>query len=86
MSDLKDKFDKAAEDVTRLASKPDNDTLLQLYSLYKQASSGDVIGKRPGMLNMVGRAKYDAWAKLKGTPQEVATQRYIDLVDRLKGA
>ncbi len=86
MSDLKEKFDKAAADVTKLSSKPDNSTLLQLYSLFKQAENGDVTGKRPGMLNMVGRAKYDAWAKLKGTPQETATQNYIDLVERLKGA
>ena len=85
MSELKAKFDQAADDATRLPKRPDNATLLQLYALFKQGSVGDVSGKRPGMLDMVGRAKYDAWAKLKGTGQESAMQSYVDLVQRLKG-
>lgn len=83
--DLTAKFEQAAQDVKGLSSKPDNDTLLKLYSLYKQGSSGDVSGKRPGMLNPVGRAKYDAWAKLKGTGQDNAKQQYVDLVSSLLG-
>jgi acyl-CoA-binding protein len=59
--------------------------LLKLYALYKQGSEGDVEGKRPGFTDMVGRAKYDAWAAIKGTSQDDAMQQYIDLVNSLKG-
>jgi acyl-CoA-binding protein len=83
MSDLKTRFEAAASAVQRLPRRPDNDTLLEIYALYKQATVGDVSGNRPGMLDAVGRAKYDSWAKLRGTPRETAMQRYIDLVARL---
>lgn len=82
--DLKTRFETAVEEVQKLPSKPDNDTLLEIYSLYKQSTKGDVSGKRPGMLDFVGRAKFDAWAKLKGRTTDQAQQDYIDLVDRLK--
>jgi acyl-CoA-binding protein len=59
--------------------------LLQLYALYKQATDGDVEGKRPGFTDMVGRAKYDAWAAIKGTAGDAAMKRYIDLISSLKG-
>jgi acyl-CoA-binding protein len=80
---LQKKFEKAAEDVQTLPKKPDNDTLLELYSLYKQGTQGDCDGKRPGMFNMVARAKYDAWAKRKGMSEEDAQQAYVDLVESL---
>jgi acyl-CoA-binding protein len=60
-------------------------TLLKIYALFKQGSSGDVTGERPGMTDFVGRAKYDAWEQLKGTSQEEAMQQYIDLIEELKG-
>jgi diazepam-binding inhibitor (GABA receptor modulator, acyl-CoA-binding protein) len=85
MADLQTAFEQAAIDAKALPSKPDNDALLNLYALYKQATAGDVQGNRPGMMDFVGRAKYDAWAKLKGTPRADAMQRYVDLVARLKG-
>jgi acyl-CoA-binding protein len=85
MADLKTKFEKAAEEVQKLPERPDNDTLLEIYALHKQANEGDVAGKRPGFTNFVGRAKYDAWAKLEGTSKKEAMQSYIDLVKRLKG-
>ena len=85
MSDLNDKFEQATKDVKTLTSKPDNFTLLELYSLFKQGSQGDVTGKRPGMMDFKGRAKFDAWAKLKGTSQDTARQSYIDLVQKLLG-
>ena len=66
MADLKAKFEKAAEDVKKLSERPDNDTLLKLYALYKQGSDGDVAGAKPGFFDFVGTAKYEAWAKLKG--------------------
>jgi acyl-CoA-binding protein len=69
-----------------LPSAPDNDTLLALYSLYKQAGSGDIAGDRPGALDMINRAKYDAWAKRKGTSRDDAMKAYVDLVTRLKGS
>ena len=85
MSNLKKKFEAAAADSKKLPERPSNDVLLQLYALYKQGSEGDVEGKRPGFTDMVGRAKYDAWAAVKGTDAEDAMQQYIDLVTSLKG-
>jgi len=82
--DLKTRFETAVKGVQQLPQRPDNDTLLVIYSLYKQSTQGDVSGKRPGMLDFVGRAKYDAWAKLKGRTNDQARQDYIDLVERLK--
>ena len=84
MSNLKKKFEAAAADSKKLSERPSNDVLLQLYALYKQGSEGDVEGKRPGFTDMVGRAKYDAWAAIKGTDSDDAMQQYIDLVKSLK--
>ncbi|ABY33317.1 MAG: acyl-CoA-binding protein [Chloroflexus sp.] len=84
MSDLQAAFERAAQEVQQLPRRPDNETLLQLYALYKQATVGDVQGSRPGVLDMTGRLKYDAWAKLKGVTAADAMQRYIELVERLK--
>lgn len=81
--DLQARFEAAAQAATSLPSRPDNETMLRLYALFKQAKSGDASGSRPGMFDMVGRAKYDAWAALKGTPRESAMQSYIDLVESL---
>ena len=83
MSDLQAAFTQAAQDALNLSQRPDNSTLLKLYALYKQASEGDASGSRPGFSDLVGRAKWDAWAKLKGTATDVAQQQYIDLVDSL---
>jgi diazepam-binding inhibitor (GABA receptor modulator, acyl-CoA-binding protein) len=85
MSDLTAQFEAAAQAAQQLPQRPDNDTLLKLYALYKQATGGDVRGSRPGFTDFVGRAKYDAWAKLKGTAKEAAMHDYISLVERLKG-
>lgn len=79
------KFDQAVADSKNLPERPDNMTLLKIYALFKQASAGDVDGKRPGFTDMVGRAKYDAWEALKGTDKEAAMQQYIDLITELKG-
>ncbi len=81
---LQAQFDAAAEAATQLPKRPDNDTLLKLYAYYKQATVGDVQGKRPGFTDFAGRAKYDAWKKLKGMPQDVAMKRYIKLVEKLQ--
>ena len=78
-------FDQAQKDVKTLTTRPSNDDLLFLYAHFKQGSAGDVSGKRPGMLDMVGRAKYDAWAKLKGMSKDQAQQKYIDKVNTLLG-
>lgn len=85
MSDLKAKFEQAAADSQNLSKRPDNDTLLKIYSLYKQGSHGDVAGSRPGFTNPVGRAKFDAWASLKGMSRDDAMQKYVDLITSLKG-
>jgi acyl-CoA-binding protein len=84
MSDLRTQFEAAATAAKSLPKRPDNETLLRLYALYKQATSGDVSGGRPGMFDMVGQAKYDAWAKLKGTGADAAMQQYVDLVASLR--
>lgn len=81
--DTQANFEQAAKDIKSLPNSPGNDKLLALYALYKQGSSGDASGKRPGMLNPVGRAKFDAWAKHKGTSKQDAQQKYIDLVQSL---
>jgi diazepam-binding inhibitor (GABA receptor modulating acyl-CoA-binding protein) len=81
---LEVKFQQASQDVVKLPKAPDNDVKLQLYALYKQGSTGDCAGDRPGMLDFVGRVKYDCWKKLAGTSKEAAMQQYIDLVEKLK--
>ncbi len=85
MADLKAQFEKAAEDIKKLAERPDNDTLLKLYALFKQGSEGDVNGPKPGFFDFVGTAKYEAWGKLKGTKQEDAMKQYVALVKKLAG-
>lgn len=85
MSDLQTRFEQAAKDVQTLPERPDNDTLLRLYALYKQGSEGDVHGPKPGFFDFVGTAKYEAWGKLKGMPQDEAKQKYVDLVNKLLG-
>ena len=78
-----EEFEQAQQDVKTLTKRPDNDDLLFLYAHFKQAADGDVSGKRPGMLDMVGRAKYDAWAKLKGMSAEDARSKYVGKVSSL---
>jgi diazepam-binding inhibitor (GABA receptor modulator, acyl-CoA-binding protein) len=84
MADLKSQFEQAVKDSKNLPDKPDNMTLLKIYALYKQASSGDVEGKRPGFSDMVGRAKFDAWNEAKGKTADEAMQQYVDLIESLK--
>lgn len=83
MSDLKADFEAAVAQSKKLSERPDNSTLLQLYALYKQATTGDNSEKKPGFGDLVGRAKWDAWSKLKGTGNDDAMQQYIDLVKSL---
>lgn len=78
-------FEAAAERIKSLEERPDNDTLLKLYALYKQGAEGDVNGEKPGFFDFVGVAKYEAWEKLKGTEAEDAKKQYIALVDSLTG-
>jgi diazepam-binding inhibitor (GABA receptor modulating acyl-CoA-binding protein) len=84
MADLQTKFEQAVADSKSLPEKPDNMTLLRLYALYKQASSGDADGKRPGFGDMVGRAKWDAWNGVAGKSKQDAMQEYFELVESLK--
>ena len=81
--DLKGKFEAAAAAAKQTKKKPDNSTLLKLYSYYKQATEGDVKGERPGGFDFVGGAKYDAWSKLKGMASDEAMTNYIKQVDKL---
>lgn len=83
--DLKSLFEQAAEDSKNLSERPSNDTLLQLYSLYKQATEGDVNVDPPSNpFDFVSRAKFEAWTSLQGKSKEAAMQEYIDLVGKLK--
>ncbi|MEW9580178.1 acyl-CoA-binding protein [Paraburkholderia sp. DGU8] len=84
MTDLDTRFAQAHEKVQQLPERPGNLTLLRLYALYKQATRGDVHGEKPGLTDIVGKYKYDAWAALKGTAQDVAKQQYVELVESLK--
>ena len=81
---LQEQFTLASIDSKNLPERPDNMTMLQIYALFKQGSLGDASGDRPGMTDFVGRAKFDAWAKLQGTNKEAAMQQYIDLIASLK--
>ena len=82
--ELKEAFDNAVAASKTLPARPDNETLLQLYSLFKQATEGDInTGNPPAMFDFVAKAKYDAWLKLKGTPPENAMEQYISLVKQL---
>jgi acyl-CoA-binding protein len=83
MMTLIERFEDAQKRVKTLSSMPESDTLLELYALYKQGTAGDVSGSRPGMMDFKGRAKYDAWAKRKGTTKDAAMEAYVALVDRL---
>ena len=85
MSDLKAKFEQAVADSKNLPERPDNQTLLKLYALYKQGTAGDVDGKRPGFTDMVGRAKWDAWNEIKGLSKDDAMKQYVGLIEDLKG-
>lgn len=85
MADLKAQFEQAAKAIKDLSERPDNDTLLKLYALFKQGADGDVSGPKPGFFDFVGTAKYEAWAKLKGTTGDDAMKKYVDLVKKLRG-
>jgi diazepam-binding inhibitor (GABA receptor modulating acyl-CoA-binding protein) len=81
-AELKKAFEKASQDIKSLPDQP-NEVLLKLYGLYKQATLGDVDGKRPGFLDLRGRAKYDAWSELKGQSQEQAMKSYLTYAESL---
>lgn len=82
---ITDQFQQAVADSKTLPSRPDNDTLLQLYSLYKQATEGDAGAESSaGMFDFVGQAKHNAWASLRGKTKESAMEEYIAVVNRLK--
>ncbi len=84
MTDLTAEFEAAAEQATKLSKRPDDQTLLKIYALYKQATLGDVSGEQPGFMDFVARAKFDAWAELSGMPSTQAQQGYIELIAALK--
>ena len=86
MSDLQTQFEIAAEEVMELPQRPDDKTLLRLYGLYKQATEGNIKGKRPGFTDVKGRAKYDAWSRLRGKSTDWAMQEYVRLVKKLQGS
>jgi acyl-CoA-binding protein len=81
---LESRFAEAKARVEKLTTRPSNEKLLELYGLYKQATEGDVSGARPGLLDLKGRAKHDAWARRKGTTRDAAMKGYIALVEELE--
>ena len=84
MSDLQAQFAQAQQDVNGLAKRPDDNTLLKLYALFKQATQGNATGEAPSTFDFVRRAKFDAWSAIKGTTAEDAMQQYVDLVGCLQ--
>lgn len=84
MATLEEQFAAAQADVQTLAERPDNDTLLELYSFYKQATEGDVTSDKPGAFDFKARAKYEAWEARKGMKRDVAMKAYVRLVEHLK--
>jgi len=85
MSSGENAFEQAAVAAKSLPERPDDNTMLQLYALYKQGSAGDVQGDKPGFFDFVGAAKYEAWEKLKGTSEEDARSQYVELITKLGG-
>lgn len=84
--DLKAQFEKAVADSKTLSQKPNNEILLQLYSLYKQGTEGDVNTDPPSnAFDFVNKAKHQAWSEQKGKSKDAAMQEYVDLVNKLKG-
>jgi diazepam-binding inhibitor (GABA receptor modulator, acyl-CoA-binding protein) len=83
MSDLNADFEAAVANSKKLSQRPDNATLLKIYGLYKQATLGDVTDKKPGVGDMIGRAKWDAWNACKGTSADDAKQQYVALIQSL---
>lgn len=83
MADLNADFEAAVANSKKLAQRPDNPTLLKIYGLYKQATTGDVAEKKPGFGDMIGRAKWDAWNGVKGTSSEDAKRQYVELITSL---
>lgn len=81
---LENQFMEAKERVTKLPERPDNASLLELYALYKQSTEGDVLGKKPGMLDFVAKAKYEVWETKKGLSKDQAMDAYIKLVKNLE--
>lgn len=86
MTEINSRFEQASIAAKSLPERPDNDTMLKLYALYKQGSSGDVSGSKPGMFDFVGVAKYEAWKGLQGLSQEDAMNQYVELVGKLGGS
>ena len=84
MAEIDPKFEAAAQDIQKLTKRPDDEDMLRLYALYKQATEGDVKGDRPAAFALKDRAKYDAWARVKGTDSTKAREQYVKLVERLK--
>ena len=82
-ADLNKQFETASQEVTKAKKDPGNDLKLKLYAHFKQATEGDVKGDRPGFMDFVGGAKYDAWAKLKGMSEDDAKKAYVKLVERV---
>ncbi|MGQ0384008.1 MAG: acyl-CoA-binding protein [Gammaproteobacteria bacterium] len=84
MPNLEERFHSAAAESKNLKQRPDNETLLEIYSYFKQATEGDVSGGKPGAIDFVARAKYEAWQARKGMSRDVAMKAYIKLIDHLK--
>ena len=78
------KFEAASREVQKLTRRPDDEDMLRLYALYKQGTEGDVTGERPGAFALKDRAKFDAWARVKGTDPAKAREQYVKLVERLR--
>jgi diazepam-binding inhibitor (GABA receptor modulating acyl-CoA-binding protein) len=82
--EMQEMFDQAVADSKALSERPSNETLLKLYSLFKQATEGDVNGDTPSPFDFVAKAKYEAWAGMRGKSREAAMKEYVQLINKLK--
>jgi acyl-CoA-binding protein len=83
MTTLREQFEQAADEIKQLTERPDNDTLLELYALFKQGAEGDVVDKPPGFFDFIGTAKHAAWSRMRGMDRDTAMATYVALVRRL---
>ncbi len=84
MTEPTGEFETAVKQATELPKRPDDDTLLKIYALYKQATQGDVSGEQPGFMDFVARAKFDAWSELRGMTSSLAQLQYVEIITKLR--
>jgi diazepam-binding inhibitor (GABA receptor modulating acyl-CoA-binding protein) len=76
-TNINDIFNQATNDASKLLGKIDDDTLLLLYSFYKQATVGDNNTEKPSFFNFRAAKKWEAWNSVKGVSKVMAQGQYV---------